>query len=144
MDGGDPPCWEHLLDEQGRLKEPSIVDIRVRRAYEEPSRDDGQRVLVDRLWPRGLNKDAARLDAWLPEVAPSNELRRWYGHKSERWQAFIERYQAELEQPARRNQLTELRQRAKKGPLTLVCAARDPDHSNAEVLRHYLQRQSPT
>jgi uncharacterized protein YeaO (DUF488 family) len=101
-------------------------------------------VLVDRLWPRGLNKDAARLDAWLPEVAPSNELRRWYGHKRERWQAFIERYQAELEQPARRNQLTELRQRAKKGPLTLVCAARDPDHSNAEVLRHYLQRQSPT
>ena len=136
--GGEPPCWEHLLDEEGRLGAPANPRVRVRRAYDPPEPDDGQRILVDRLWPRGLSKQAARLDAWLRDVAPSDELRRWYGRDPARWEAFAERYRAELAEPARRAQLAELRQRAERGPLTLLCAARDPAHSNAEVLRRLL------
>ena len=73
------------------------MDIRIKRAYEEPSEDDGTRILVDRLWPRGISKQNARIDFWPKQVAPSNELRKWYGHDPERWEEFKERYFAELE-----------------------------------------------
>jgi uncharacterized protein YeaO (DUF488 family) len=139
--GGEPPCWEHLLDDEGRLGGPTMPGVRVRRVYDPPKPDDGQRVLVDRLWPRGLSKGMASLDAWLREIAPSNELRRWYGHDPARWEAFAKRYLGELTEPIRQAQLAELRQRAERGPLTLLCAARDPARSNAEVVRRVLSAE---
>lgn len=112
--------------------------LRVRRIYEPPSPDDGYRVLVDRLWPRGLAKDAARVDAWLRDLAPSDELRRWFSHDPARWPTFRERYRAELLAEPRRTMLTELAGRARTRPVTLLHAARDPDHNNAVVLREVL------
>jgi uncharacterized protein YeaO (DUF488 family) len=112
--------------------------IQLKRAYEPASKGDGLRILVEGLWPRGVSKQRAKVDLWLKDLAPSTELRQWYGHDPARWEAFAERYRAELAEPARRAQLAELRQRAERGPLTLLCAARDPAHSNAEVLRRFL------
>ena len=137
--GGDPPCWEHLLDEEGHLAEPAAVPrIEVRRVYDPHNPQDGQHVLVDRLWPRGLAKARAHLDAWLPDVAPSDELRRWYSHEPAKWGEFARRYREELAEPDRQAGLAELMRRDSAGPLTLLCAARDVAHSNAEVLRAVL------
>ncbi|MFH8367031.1 DUF488 domain-containing protein [Streptomyces sp. NPDC018031] len=108
--------------------------VAVRRVYEEPRPDDGARVLVDRLWPRGLAKEAARLDDWAKEVAPSSELRRWYGHTPEKFEAFAERYRAELAEPAGREAVDRLRRLAAQGPLTLLTATRDLSHAHAGVL----------
>jgi uncharacterized protein YeaO (DUF488 family) len=91
-------------------------------------------VLVDRLWPRGLSKSAASLDEWVKAVAPSDELRRWYGHEVDKFAAFRERYQAELQAPERADALAHLRQLADAGPLTLLTATRDVEHSQAAVL----------
>ena len=115
------------------------VAVRVRRVYEPPEPSDGQRVLVDRLWPRGLPKAAAQLDAWLRDVAPSSALRTWYGHDPERWPEFEQRYRAELEEPPRRELDDDLVRRARSGPLTLLCAARDPERSNAAVLQSVIR-----
>lgn len=113
--------------------------LRIKRVYEAPADDDGVRVLVDRLWPRGLSKMAARLDLWLKEVAPSNELRRWFGHDPARWAEFQRRYREELkQQPEVLEQLVTL---AARGRLTLLFAARDEAHNNAVVLRALLQRR---
>jgi uncharacterized protein YeaO (DUF488 family) len=137
--GGDPPCWAHLLDAAGRLGEPAAHPcIQVRRVYEPPAPADGQRVLVDRLWPRGLRKEAARLDAWVRELAPSDALRRWYGHDPARWAEFARRYRAELAEPTQVARLADLADRAATGPLTLVCAARDVARSNAAVIGQVL------
>ena len=119
------------------------MEIRVKRIHDPPEGDDGLRVLVDRLWPRGIRKADAALDAWLPELAPSGELRKWYGHDPERWPAFREGYRRELaERPAG---LDDLLARANDGPLTLLFAARDRERNNAvvlaEVLRERLQAQ---
>lgn len=106
--------------------------FRLARAYDPPSADDGFRVLVDRLWPRGLRKDAAHVDRWLKEVAPSTELRRWYGHEPARFAEFARRYRAEL---AASGALAELRAlEAAHGTVTLVHAAKDTEHSQARVL----------
>jgi uncharacterized protein YeaO (DUF488 family) len=111
-------------------------DIRIKRAYEAPSSRDGARVLVDRLWPRGLRKSNAAIDRWLKEVAPSNELRRWFGHDPERWDEFRRRYRAELR---KRSQLVqELRAMARERPLTLIYSAHDEQHNQASVLREIL------
>jgi uncharacterized protein YeaO (DUF488 family) len=110
------------------------VTIRLKRAYDEPTPDDGVRVLVDRVWPRGVRRDALDLAAWVPEVAPSDELRRWFGHRVERWPEFRERYRRELAQPERRAALDRLRERAAAGTLTLVFGARDVDHNQAVVI----------
>ena len=110
--------------------------VRVRRVYEEPEPADGTRVLVDRIWPRGMSKDDARLDEWCKQVAPSTELRKWYGHDIGRWEEFRARYRSELAD--RRPALERLRELARAGRLTLVFAARDPDHSSAAVLREVL------
>jgi len=112
----------------------ATTDVRVRRVYDPPDPADGQRVLVDRLWPRGLSKSAAALDEWLKAVAPSDELRRWYGHEPSKFPAFQERYQAELQAPERADALAHLRHLAGSGPLTLLTAAKDVEHSQATVL----------
>ena len=112
------------------------LDIRIKRAYEPPSSADGTRVLVDRLWPRGLKKTDAHVAQWLKEVAPSNELRKWFGHDPARWEEFRRRYKTEL--TAKGDLLGELRELAKQGPLTLVYSAHDEAHNQAVVLRDRL------
>ncbi|RMD80370.1 MAG: DUF488 family protein [Gammaproteobacteria bacterium] len=113
--------------------------IRVKRVYDPPAPEDGARVLVDRLWPRGLRREAARLDHWAREAAPSDALRRWYGHDPARWEAFRERYFAELD--ARPEAWRPLLARARRGRLTLLHAARDRERNNAVALRDYLERR---
>jgi uncharacterized protein YeaO (DUF488 family) len=112
--------------------------IHVKRAYEQPSRQDGFRVLVDRLWPRGLSKDRAAIDLWLKDVAPSTELRQWFGHDPARWREFQRRYQAELKRHP--ETLKQLRAKAREGTITLVYGARDEEHNNAQVLKRVLER----
>ena len=111
--------------------------IALKRAYDPPTPEDGRRILVDRLWPRGLSREVARIDLWLREIAPSNELRRWFGHAAEKWPAFFQRYVAELD--ALPEALARLRAEIAKGPVTLVFAAKDSERNNAVVLRDYLQ-----
>ncbi|MGB7755213.1 MAG: DUF488 domain-containing protein [Salinisphaera sp.] len=112
--------------------------IRLKRVYEEAADDDGYRVLVDRIWPRGVSKDKAKLDVWLKELAPSNELRRWFGHDRERWDEFSAAYRAELDE-GDGQRLEELREHARNGRLTLLFAARDTQYNNAVVLADYLE-----
>jgi uncharacterized protein YeaO (DUF488 family) len=114
-------------------------DIRVRRVYEAPDAADGCRVLVDRLWPRGLAKSGAAIDEWLKAVAPSDELRRWYGHEPAKFTEFARRYAAELEEPERAEGLAHLAGLASRGPLTLLTATKDAGHSQAAVLAQRLR-----
>lgn len=110
--------------------------VRVKRIYEEAAPDDGVRVLVDRLWPRGVRKADARLDAWAKELAPSSELRRWYGHEPGRFDAFAKRYREEL---AQRDELDAWRRRASEETVTLLTATRDVEHGHARVLAEALE-----
>lgn len=110
--------------------------MKIKRIYEEPDPCDGRRILVDRLWPRGLSKERARVDWWLKEIAPSDELRRWFGHDPARWQEFRARYRSELK--GQRALLDELKSLARKEPVTLLYAAKDQEHNNAVVLRELL------
>lgn len=114
-------------------------EVRVRRVYDQAESDDGVRVLVDRIWPRGLRKDRAHLDEWTRDVAPSTELRKWYGHDPDKFDRFRSRYREELENPAAREALRQLRTLAQDGPLTLLTATTDVAHSNATVLAELLQ-----
>jgi uncharacterized protein YeaO (DUF488 family) len=116
--------------------------IRVRRVYEEPSPQDGARVLVDRVWPRGLRKDAARLDDWAKDVAPSTELRTWYHHDPAKFGEFRRRYAAELSQPGPREALDRIRDLSAGGPVTLLTATKDLDISQAAVLAGLLREAS--
>lgn len=118
------------------------MNVTYRRIYEEASRSDGTRVLVDRVWPRGLRKESARLDEWMREVAPSTELRRWYGHDPDRFTEFRRRYLAELREPERRDAAERLRELADEHDLTLLTATRDVDHSQAAVLAEWLGTRS--
>ncbi len=115
------------------------IDIRVRRVYEQPSPDDGTRVLVDRVWPRGMRKDAARLDEWAKDIAPSTELRTWYRHDPAKFDEFRRRYTTELAEPASREALARLRALATDRPVTLVTATKDLDLSQAAVLAELLR-----
>jgi uncharacterized protein YeaO (DUF488 family) len=115
-----------------------MAEVRLRRVYEEPQPGDGTRVLVDRLWPRGLAKQAARIGTWLKAVAPSDELRRWYGHDPAKFDEFSCRYLDELAEPERGQALRELRDMAAAGPVTLLTATRDLPHSQAAVLSRLL------
>ena len=112
------------------------MKLRLKRIYEAPADDDGLRVLVDRVWPRGVTREKARLDDWTKDIAPSTELRRWFGHDPERWPEFRRRYEAEL----RGNEAAvgALRERIGNGAATLLYAARDTDRNNAVVLRDFL------
>ncbi|MCK7626982.1 DUF488 family protein [Streptomyces sp. RS10V-4] len=114
--------------------------IRVRRAYDPPERADGARVLVDRLWPRGLAKEDARFDEWCKDVAPSPELRKWYGHDAERFAEFAERYRGELAEGVAAEAVDHLRELAADGPLTLLTATKEVPHSNAAVLGGVLRK----
>lgn len=117
----------------------SRPDVRVRRVYDEPSDQDGHRVLVDRIWPRGLTKARADLGEWCKEVAPSTALRQWYGHDPAKFEEFSRRYRAELEEPERADALQHLRDLADCYPLTLLTATRHPDISEAAVLADLLR-----
>ncbi|XVQ85455.1 DUF488 domain-containing protein [Microbispora siamensis] len=114
------------------------MSVTVRRVYEDPAPGDGTRVLVDRVWPRGLTKEAAHLDEWVKDVAPSNALRSWYGHVPERFAEFRSRYLAELDDPERQAALDRLRRLMESGPLTLLTATKDVEHSQAAVLAEVL------
>jgi uncharacterized protein YeaO (DUF488 family) len=111
--------------------------IKLKRVYESPSPRDGLRVLVDRLWPRGLTKERAAVDLWLKDVAPSPELRKWFGHDPARWEQFEERYRQDLR--AKKDAVGLLKQKAKERTVTLVYAARDEDHNGALALKRFLQ-----
>lgn len=116
------------------------ANLRLKRAYEPPGRNDGRRILVDRLWPRGVSKAEAGIDEWLKELAPSTELRKWFGHDPGRWDEFRRRYADEIH--AHAELLAHLRALARAGPVTLVYAARDEIHNDAVVLREVLLGQS--
>lgn len=115
--------------------------ITMKRVYEPASEEDGYRVLVERLWPRGVSKVAARLGAWEKGIAPSDELRRWYGHDPAKWGEFQTRYERELETPAAQATLGDLATRSRRGRVTLVYAARDGAISNAAVLLRLLKQR---
>ena len=117
--------------------------IRLKRAYEEADERDGTRVLVDRLWPRGVSKDKAHLDAWMKDLGPSDELRTWFGHQTDRWNSFRERYENELRTPLRQLLLAQLESVARRSTLTLVYGARDTSENEAVVIRDYLLGKHP-
>ncbi len=112
--------------------------MRLKRAYDPPEEGDGLRVLVDRLWPRGLRKSSASVDLWMKEIAPSDELRHWFGHEDERWPEFRKRYWKELE--GKKELVEKLARAASEGPVTLLFAAHDAEHNNAVALKEYLER----
>jgi uncharacterized protein YeaO (DUF488 family) len=112
------------------------MTVRIKRIYEPADDRDGYRVLIDRLWPRGVRKDQAHVDEWARDLAPSDELRRWFGHDPSRFEAFARRYRAELD--AQRDAIEALRDRARRNTVTIVFAARDVAHSNAAVLAEVL------
>jgi uncharacterized protein YeaO (DUF488 family) len=117
------------------------LDIHLKRAYEPAGPSDGHRVLIDRLWPRGVSKEEAGIDEWERELAPSTELRQWFSHEPSRFEEFRRRYTEELR--SQRPRLTELRRRARQGRITLVYSARDTDHNDAVVLAEVLRRGLP-
>jgi uncharacterized protein YeaO (DUF488 family) len=119
-----------------------VLDVRIKRIYEPADRGDGYRILIDHVWPRGVSRERAKLDEWARELAPSDELRRWFDHVPERFDEFRARYRDELQ--AQRERLGELRRRARAGPVTIVYAAHDQDHNNAVVLAELVRDSSPT
>jgi len=136
---GEPPCYAHLLDEEGRM--PDRPEIRIQRVYDLDRPTIGKRILADRVWPRGLKKEALRLDAWMRELGPSDELRTWFRHDPSRWDEFQRRYRAELERPDQQARLDEIEQMALQGPVTLLYGARDEQHNQAVVLKAVLEER---
>ncbi|MDI6856771.1 MAG: DUF488 family protein [Dehalococcoidia bacterium] len=121
------------------------MSVRVKRAYEPSSPEDGVRVLTERLWPRGIAKEKLAIDAWLREIAPSPELRRWYNHEPEKWDEFQRRYRRELQGPRQQDLVAELAEKAAAGTLTLVYGSRDTERNSsvilAEVIRERIARK---
>lgn len=113
------------------------MSIRVKRIYDEPSKADGRRVLIDRVWPRGLTKEEAQIDDWLKEIAPSTRLRKWFGHDPARWQEFKTRYAKELSD--QRDRVEQLAREARKRKVTLLFGAKDIEHNNAVALKEYIE-----
>ena len=118
------------------------MEVRIKRAYDAPAATDGYRALVDRLWPRGRSKVALRLDTWLKDVAPSDDLRTWFGHDPARWVEFKRRYRRELRASGKRELVRDLSARARRGTLTLVYGAKDTEHNEAVVLKSLIERIS--
>jgi uncharacterized protein YeaO (DUF488 family) len=112
------------------------MKLRIKRVYDNPAKDDGTRILVDRLWPRGLTKQKARVDVWLKDIAPSTELRKWFAHDPEKWYEFITKYKMELDE--NNDQTAILKEYLKQGPVTLVYGAKDESHNEALVLKQLL------
>jgi uncharacterized protein YeaO (DUF488 family) len=115
------------------------MTIDLKRAYDPPAKRDGHRILVDRVWPRGIARDDLQIDAWLKDLAPSNDLRKWFGHDPAKWDEFRRRYVLELEQ--RSEALGELVEKARTGHVTLIFSAKDTEHNNAVALREHLERR---
>lgn len=113
------------------------MKLEIKRAYDEPDHADGMRILVDRLWPRGLTKQRAQVDLWLKDIAPSTELRKWFGHDPDKWAQFQARYRRELRSKA--DLVALLKEKAAKGPITLLYGAKDQTHNEAVVLQSVLQ-----
>lgn len=116
------------------------MTVQIKRVYEAPSPEDGIRILVDRLWPRGLKKEDAHLDEWLKNIAPTNELRKWYGHDPDKWPEFQRRYFAELD--SNEDDVVELRKQTRKGKVTLLYSSKEEKINNAVALKNYLERKS--
>ena len=112
--------------------------LRVKRIYDEPDTSDGERILVDRIWPRGISKDKAQLSDWRKDLAPSNELRKWFAHDSELWEEFKERYRAELEGAGKMGDLRDIAERAGEENVTLLFGAKDTKHNNARALEAFV------
>ena len=114
------------------------MNIKLKRVYEQPDKKDGERILVDRLWPRGLTKEKAAIDLWLKEIAPSTELRKWFAHDPNKWERFRGRYETEI----RHNDdlVKVLKQKARQGTITLIYGARDEKHNEALVLKQFLEK----
>lgn len=115
------------------------MNITIKRVYEEPSKEDGERILIDRLWPRGLTKEKAKIGLWLKEIAPSTELRKWFGHDPSKWNEFKKRYIAEIKE--NKDVLAQLEGQLKDGKITLVYGAKDEEHNDAVVLKEYLEKK---
>ena len=116
------------------------MDVKLKRAYDPPEAGDGTRILVDRLWPRGVSRDAAAIDLWLKEIAPSTALRKWFGHDPVKWPRFRERYFAELD--GNPGAVEKLREEIRRGPVTLVYGAKDRERNDAVALEEYLKTRS--
>lgn len=116
------------------------MTIKLKRIHDETHADDGRRILVDRIWPRGISKQRAALDDWMKDIAPSTELRKWFGHRSDRWEEFRQAYLEELDQQG--EQLAELARLANEETVTLLFAAKDESRNNAVVIREWLTRGS--
>jgi uncharacterized protein YeaO (DUF488 family) len=114
------------------------MNIKIKRVYEPPGVEDGMRILVDRLWPRGLTKAKASVDLWLKDISPSTELRKWFGHDPAKWTEFKRRYRAELKK--NREQVALLKSKIKRGKVTLIYGAKDEEHNEAVVLQAFLSR----
>jgi uncharacterized protein YeaO (DUF488 family) len=112
------------------------MELKIKRVYEKPKKEDGERILVDRLWPRGLTKERASIDLWLKDIAPSTELRKWFGHDPKKWKEFSKRYNKELKKNTK--QIEILENQLKKGTVTLVYGAKDEEHNEALVLQGFL------
>ncbi|HZT70027.1 MAG TPA: DUF488 family protein [Terriglobia bacterium] len=115
--------------------------MKIKRAYDKPDADDGVRILVDGLWPRGLSKAELKIEKWEKEIAPSKELRNWYGHEPEKWPEFRKRFRTELAKSPRKEALERLTEIAEKGDLTLVFGTRDAEHSNAAVIAEMIEEK---
>jgi len=111
------------------------MNIKIKRVYEKPEKEDGYRILVDRLWPRGLTKEKANVDLWLKGIAPTTELRKWFGHEPAKWNNFKKKYVAELKE--NKEPVSVLKEKMKKGTVTLLYGAKDEEHNEALVLLHY-------
>lgn len=121
-----------------KLSQQGNMNIKMKRVYEQPDKKDGERILVDRLWPRGLTKEKASVDLWLKEIAPSTELRKWFAHDPNKWKSFRGRYETEI----RHNDdlIKVLKQKAREGTITLIYGARDEKHNEALVLKQFLEK----
>jgi len=116
------------------------MKVAIRRVYDEPEKDEGLRVLVDRLWPRGVRKNDLQYDLWEKDIAPTPALRKWFGHAPERWEAFHEKYRKELEEPPVRERLQAIVKEAGKRKITLLYGARDPQHNHALILADVIRK----
>ena len=119
------------------MADPRCFEIKLKRAYDPPAKGDGQRILVDRVWPRGVSKEKLRLHKWSKDLAPSSQLRKWFGHDPSRWKVFKERYHRELDKHP--EAIRDLLAECSKGPVTLVYGAKDTQHNQAVALKQYLE-----
>ena len=113
------------------------MTVKIKRVYEKPDKEDGVRILVDRLWPRGLTKEKASADLWLKDIAPSTELRKWFNHDPDKWEEFKKRYFSELQK--NKEPISQLKEQIRQHPVTLLYAAKDEEHNEAQVLKNYLK-----